>query len=124
MSIDMHLQIDTGKGMKRVVEIGNYTHNCQGMWSLALSEASKSVDITDLNISEISMCNLDGLFAARVYPLLRTALDHMDNPENRSTYVAMNPSNNWGDFDSAREYFRTLVQACYENPLCFIYAGC
>lgn len=105
MSYDGWLQIDTGGGeMVDVVELGNYTSNCAPMWGHALEMAGEDIRLSDT----------EGRTGAEVLPLLTKAVQHMtDNPD---VYKAMNPTNGWGDYESATEYLRNIAQECGRHP--------
>lgn len=115
MSIDIYLEINTGLKEVTAVDIGNYTHNCQPMWSHALKETGAKIT---------HLCDFDGVNANDAYPMLQRAVNHMNNPENRPTYEAMNPENGWGSFTSAREYLRRFMEACADHPKCTIRTSC
>lgn len=115
MSIDIYLSINTGKHMHVMVEVGNYTHNCQPMWWLALAEGAHV---------EMSLCDFDGMAADKASPLLELAVAHMRAEENRDRYVDLNPSNGWGDYETALEYLNAFYEACVEHPLCIIETSC
>ena len=117
MSIDIDLCIDTGHpdGPVSVIEVGNYTHNCQPMWSHALKETGAKIT---------HLCDFYDMSANEAYPMLQRAFNHMNNPKNRETYEAMNPENGWGDFVTAREYLRKFTEACGDHPKCTIRTSC
>jgi hypothetical protein len=115
MSIDIDLSINTGHEFVSVVNVGNYTHNCQPMWNLALKETGSTIP---------HLCGFNEVLAQDAFPILQAAIIHMDDPQNRATYEAMNPDNGWGEFISAREYLRTFMDACRDHPLCTIEVSC
>lgn len=117
MSIDIYLEIDTGHpdGPVDVVDVGNYTHNCQPMWTHALE--STGAEITRL-------CQFDEMSAYDAYPMLQRAYNHMKKPENEETYKAMNPPNGWGEYHSALDYLRRFTEACGDHPKCTIRTSC
>lgn len=115
MSIDIDLSINTGHELVSVVDVGNYTHNCQPMWSHALKETGSRIP---------HLCGFHEVLAQEAFSLLQAAVNHMDDPQNRATYEAMNPPNGWGEFTSAREYLRTFMNACRDHPLCTIQTSC
>lgn len=90
-----------------VVEIGNMTSNVSGMWYLALG----GVSLSEYKDKQAKGCIAD----------FERAVAHMDDPENRSTYEAMNPKNGWGSFEGAKSYLSKLLNACREYPEAFIY---
>lgn len=115
MSIDIDLSIDTGHGLVSVVDVGNYTHNCQSMWSHALKETGAPIT---------RLCSFHLVDVETALPMLENAVAHMDDPANEAVYIAMNPKNGWGNFESAREYLRRLMLACRDNPKCTIETSC
>ncbi len=128
MSIDLYLQIDTGgKHLATVVEVGNYTNNCQPMWTKALnaSPLPNDINLAYMNsYGELKLCYMTGMEASYAVPILTMAVAHMDDPANEADYIALNPPNGWGEFKSAREYLRSLLDACREHPKSTIYASC
>lgn len=127
MSINIYMVINTGLEDTSVYDVGNYTHNCQRMWTLALNASGFKPTALIAFWAEhdsLDLCLMDGMKASDAYPILEKAVSHMDNPENRATYEAMNPANGWGDFKSAREYLRKLAVACRDYPSCTIRTSC
>lgn len=130
MSIDLYLQIDTGRAdgkLSLVEDIGNYTHNCQPMWNRAFeTSAFKHPELAASVIDDGHswLCRLTGKKAGDILELIKDAIADMDNPLNESAYLALNPANGWGEFTSARDYLRRFYTACAQNPLCTIYASC
>jgi hypothetical protein len=114
MSIDIDLVINTGVEETVVEEVGNYTHNCQGMWTLALHETG----------CEKGLCDFDGLLASAAIALLSPAVDYMFAPEHHDTFTLMNPKNGWGNFESARDFLQKFLRDCQQHPLCTIRTSC
>lgn len=114
MSIDIDLVINTGKNERIVVTVGNYTHNCQPMWTLALSETG----------SDLRLCEFDGMSAAEAVQHLALAVAYMEAPNNRAQFIALNPANGWGDYEGAYRYLREFYEACKDNPLCTVRTDC
>lgn len=110
MSYDVSLRINTGNGSVEVVDCGNYTCNCSPMWNMAVKAASGG---------EVEQWrDLDGKLAGDVFAMLALAVQHMRDPANREAYLALNPKNGWGEYQSAFEYFRGVAEACEQHPLC------
>lgn len=105
MSYDGYLQVDTGfEHPVTVIELGNMTSNVAPMWGHALEMAGEDIRLSDT----------EGRRAADVLPLLRAAVQHMeDNPD---TYRAMNPASGWGDYESALAYLRNVAEQCAAHP--------
>lgn len=106
MSYDGWLMMDTGgPEMAQVAELGNHTSNTSGMWRKALAAAGEDIRLADT----------EGRVAGEALPLLRKALAHMvDHPDE---YTPLNPPNGWGNYESATEYLRGVVNACEAHPL-------
>ncbi len=104
MSYDIYLQINTGKGERTVVEIGNYTSNIAPMYYKAFDKDWKFIN---------------GMRAGDAFDHILQAYKNMiGNPEE---YRELNPSNGWGDYEGARDFLRKLLEECGENPECKIY---
>lgn len=81
-----------------VIEVGNYTSNVAPMWRDALGDVALG-----------NLIDRDGR-AATLAPLVRAGVERMEADPDR--YRAMNPENNWGDYDGALAYLRNLAEAC------------
>ena len=104
MSYDISLYINTGIEERKVVEVGNYTYNCCGMFT----DASAGTAISDL----------DGEECWKIEPMLASAVENLQKNPNK--YRAMNPENGWGDYDSFLLYVEKLLRECRQNPKCKI----
>jgi hypothetical protein len=102
ISYDIGLYINTGNDEHKVKDLGNYTYNCSTMFRLALL-----VEYEGLN-------GLSGKLAKDVIPALEIAISRMENDPDK--YKAMNPTNGWGDYESALEYIRGILNGCREHP--------
>jgi hypothetical protein len=93
MSLDVHLEIDTGgESMAAVAGIGDITYNVGPMVREALG---------------CGLRDLHGENAAAVLPQLRKAVaDMQDRP---GVYRALNPENGWGNADWIRNTAITLA---------------
>ena len=84
----------------------NYTYNVSPMFFDAFPSTPE--DRTG------GIRQLDGLTGRECSELLRVAIEAMaGDPEK---YRAMNPSNGWGDYDSALVMLRQMAAACEEHP--------
>jgi len=102
MSYDIDIQIDTGTGdLHTIEEVGNYTSNLAGMWWDAFG---------------YSFADLDGRSCSEAAPLIAAALVKMRDPANFEKYKAMEPSNGWGDMDSAIDFVQKTHDACLRHP--------
>lgn len=101
MSYDIWMEMDTGgEEPAQVDEVGNYTCNCSPMFRKALGG--------------ISLSELDGRAGGEVAEQVSTGVKAMiDDP---ATYEAMNPTNGWGDYESALDYLKRLALACRRHP--------
>lgn len=104
MSYDVWMEIDTGgPSPASVCESVNMTSNVSPMWRKALG---------------FPLSDLEGVSGALAKASLREAIKSMeDDPE---PYRAMNPSNGWGDHESALEYLRKILAMCVTHPKALI----
>ena len=113
MSYDAYMRIDTGgEYLATVCEIGNMTSNVSPMWRRAISAATGQ---------EMGLADLEGKTGAEIAPILNKALGHICDPANATEYRAMNPSNGWGDVNSAVQYLRAILDACNQHPKAMLY---
>jgi hypothetical protein len=103
MSWDTYLAINTGIDDIEVIDVGNYTYNVGKMYNDALG---------------FSYSDFDGMLAKDAIQILKMAIEKME--KNPKHYEAMNPENNWGNYDGALKYLKSLHRACEDNPLCKI----
>ena len=109
MSWDVHLEADLGGPEPlRVGDLdANYTWNVGPMFKAAVGEAG-------LN-------HLDGISAAEMREKCAAILAAFNaNPEK---FRALNPANGWGNFDGAREFIRTIHDACERAPKAIVRVG-
>jgi len=102
MSWDFWMEADVGG--KEPVDIGfdaNYTYNVSPMFYDAF------------NLEE-GIRGLDKMLGDEAMPYLENAIIKMK--ENPKKYKAMNPSNGWGDYDTALELLEKLLGWCIEAP--------
>lgn len=110
MSYWCYMQIDTGgEHPATVCKIGNMTSNVSPMWTTALGGRRLS--------------ELGGDTGALLIPVLERALAHINAPENREAYAAMNPKNGWGSHGGAAEYLAKILTACREHPKAVFHAS-
>lgn len=106
MSYDISLEIDTGNSeLQEVVEIGNYTYNCSGMFVRA-------------NSKRLSLRELHGMTCTKAEPILAEVVENMQ--KNPAEYKAMNPENGWGSYDTFLPYLENFLKQCRANPKCKI----
>ena len=106
LDIGLYVEVDTGGDKPRSIELyhSNYTGNVCPMW-------------TEAGVYE-ALYESDGVEAASIIPILEDGIADMET--NPVTYVAMNPSNGWGDSVGALRFLRRLLAACKDDPLALI----
>ena len=101
MSWDVHLEADLGAG--EPVRVGdldaNYTYNVSPMFSAVIG--------TGLD-------DLDGIRASEMADKCTAILDAFNREPAK--FKAMNPTNGWGDFEGARNFIQTILDACRAAP--------
>jgi len=103
MSWHICLEIDTGgKTPAEVADCGNMTWNVSPMYYEAFDKTENGLRV------------IDGMIAKNALILLTNAILSMTN--NPEKYQAMNPTNKWGDYESALKYLETIRDACADNP--------
>jgi hypothetical protein len=60
--------------------------------------------------------DLDGIRCSKAVSILALVLTFMYNPENASTFKALNPTNKWGDFETARAFLQRILNGCLAYP--------
>jgi hypothetical protein len=104
MSIDINLVVDVdtgGSGLYRVrLYESNYTHNVGPMWSLAGIHHA--------------LYHSGGRIAGDLIPELTAGAEKMH--ADPDAYIALNPSNGWGDYWGAYDFVRNLLAACEQHP--------
>ena len=103
MSWDTYLAINTGIDDIEVIDVGNYTYNVGKMYRDALG---------------FSYSDFNGMLAKDAIQILKIAIEKME--KNPKYYETMNPENNWGNYNGALKYLKSLYVACKDNPLCKI----
>lgn len=113
MSYDVYGRVPTGAGEEaEAFYAGNYTSNCSRMWACAISGT--------FDDPKTSLADLDGSVCGDLVQLLESAQEHMRDPANDEKYRAMNPSNGWGEFVSAREFLHKILDGCRRHPLALL----
>jgi hypothetical protein len=104
MSLDIWLTIGVDTGGPEPYEItlydANYTHNVTPMWRKA-------------GIYE-ALYESDGKQAGEILPMLRAGIVDMERKPN--AYIALNPSNGWGSYETALPWLRKFTAACERHP--------
>lgn len=101
MSLDLWLEIDTGGPEPGLVWDGwNYTHNVGPMYAITLG--------TTLGVF------LEGKTAAEALPKLREMVADME--DRPAVYLALNPENGWGSYDTLLPRLRELVEVAARHP--------
>lgn len=99
MSYDVSLTVHTGSSDNDIyVYDANYTSNVAPMWRAA----------------GIDLKHARGMVAGALVYRLNEAVAAMEADPDK--YRAMNPPNEWGDYDGALEFLRNLRGACVHFP--------
>ena len=102
MSLDLALTIDTGGHERAVVWGGwNYTHNVNPMYRPILGDTLGGY--------------LEGKTAAEALPKLRELVAEME--DRPGFYIALDPPNGWGAYETLLPSLRELVAAAAAHPL-------
>jgi hypothetical protein len=113
MSLDVYLQfeVDTGTEIRAFTAYeANYTHNCGKM----AEEAG-----VYRYVWRPEECD-DVKTAADLIEPLRRGIRLMENDPQR--FIALNPSNGWGSYDTFLPWLQRYLEACIKNPKAKIYA--
>ncbi len=101
MSYDICLVIDTGGSEPAsLIEDRNMTYNVSPMFRKALKEGGVN--------------KLDGKLAKDCINMLRDGIKDMQ--DKKAEYEKLNPSNGWGDYDSALNYLKRLLDDALAHP--------
>ncbi len=79
----------------------NCTYNVNPMWYEIYPNQNHMVDV-------------DGLTGKESLPLLECALDMLNRTPEK--FIAMNPSNGWGSYDSFKVYIEHLIISATSHP--------
>ena len=108
MSYDVWMEADLGGPEPVAVELLeiNYTYNVSKMFSAAIGETPSKWN--GKPASEVREACLKILAAFEADP---------------AKFQAMNPENGWGDFDGARNFIRSISDACQKAPRAIVRVG-
>ena len=107
MSLDVYLtyEIDTGgKPYSSELFSSNYTHNC--------GEMAKAAGIYQY-VWRPDECPDVKLAGDLIAPLAKGIQEMTDNP---SKFIAMNPKNKWGSYETFLPWLKEYLQACKDYP--------
>lgn len=101
MSLDFYI-IDVGKNTGEEITLFdvNYTHNVTSMWRKA-------------GIYE-ALYQSDGKQPREIIKLLIKGMRDME--EKKEEYSLLNPLNGWGDYNTALNFLRRVIEACKCYP--------
>jgi len=115
MSLDVYLQfeVDTGGPEPKTFTVfeANYTHNCGKMASEAgiYEYVWRPEECEDVKV------------AGDIIEPLRRGIKFMEDEPQR--FIALNPDNGWGSYETFLPWLRSYLEACIENPKATIYAS-
>jgi hypothetical protein len=99
MSYDIWLTVDTGGPEPATVgEDWNYTSNCGPMWRAAGAD----------------LAEFDDKVAGDCLPILEAAIKTLQT--DREQFIAMNPPNGWGSYDTLVPALEKLAQQFRYHP--------
>jgi len=114
MSLDIYLrfEVDTGGPEPKLFTVfeANCTHNCNAM----AKEAGIYYCIWRPEECPDIAC------AGDLIESLRNGIKLMEDEPKR--FLALNPKNGWGSYDTFLPWLREYLRACVENPKAKIYA--
>lgn len=102
MSLDFYLMADTGapeESREDIFDV-NYTHNVIPMWKLA--------GVFD------ALYNSKGKLAGELVDTLAQGVAAMET--NPAAYIALNPSNGWGSYETALPFLKNILRMCRLHP--------
>lgn len=109
MSLDVYLETQMDDNRTKLLFSANYTHNCNTMAHVAgLYYPVWRPDEIDIN------------FAHQLIPYLRKGIAEMERDPKK--FVALNPSNGWGSYDTFLPWLKNYLQACEKYPKAFVLA--
>jgi hypothetical protein len=112
LDIDLYFEVDTGTKIERfVVYDTNYTHNCANM--------AEEAGLYDC-VWRPEECEGITVAGDLIEPL-RNGIKLMEDEPER--FIALNPENGWGSYDTFLPWLRKYLVACVENPKAKIYAS-
>lgn len=102
MSWGLDIVVTDTDGNEHWIEIVNgHTYNLTDMWAKAIPFLEVTRDFDEKVCGDI------------LPDLKRGLLDIIDNPKD---YIALNPSNGWGDFDGFFEIYIKMIQLVAKYP--------
>jgi hypothetical protein len=101
MSYDISLGVSVKGRWYDIIDVGNMTSNVASMWRLASP-------VTD------GLAGLHGMLGDEAAKHLGPAVLRMR--ADPDPYVALAPSNGWGDYDGAMQYMIDVLKACRKHP--------
>lgn len=104
MSWDVSIEAFTGKHWDEVYCVGNMTSNVHPMYT-------KAFNLQDGFGKFIHESDCSDLI-----PILEAGIKYME--KYKKEMLALNPSNGWGDYDSALKFLQRLWWSCKEYPDC------
>ena len=112
LDIDLYFEVDTGEPEPRTFSVfeANYTHNCAKMAEEAglYKYVWRPEECDDVET------------AGDLIEPLRAGIKLMEDDPER--FIALNPSNGWGSYDTFLPWLRTYLKACIQTPKAKIYA--
>lgn len=112
LDISLYVEIDTGGPEPRVFEAfeANYTHNCNKMADEAgIYDCVWRPDEAGIELAK-----------DLIEPLKRGIKLMEDDPDR---FIALNPVNGWGSYETFLPWLRKYLEACEENPKTKVRAG-
>lgn len=88
----------------------NYTSNCSPMW-----------DAAGCRLRDWADDKAAGRTASTLVEPLKTAITTMEADPER--FIAMNPDNGWGSYDTVIPWLRSILDACVEYPNARVYVS-
>jgi hypothetical protein len=104
-----YIEIDTGRRMHQVEEVGNYTSNVAPMWRKAMPETDGIAGLHEMKCSEAA-------------PILRAGAVRMR--ELRDELEQLEPANGWGSYTGAVDFVERCARACEEHPAATFTVSC
>lgn len=109
MSLDVRLQFDIDTGGPESPETitvyeANYTHNCNAM---AMAAGIYAYVWRPEECPDVKCAN------DLIEPLRRGIQEMENDPEK---FIALNPKNGWGSYDTFLPWLREYLQACIRYP--------
>ena len=106
MSLDLWMEAEPCKTCGRSGDPDfswNYTHNVSKFWYSLYPESEKWL-------------NIHGMTGEESLPVLNKFLEELQADPDR--FIAMNPENGWGSYDTFVPRLKELIEAANEYPKC------